>query len=115
MQFHEQAIQYECFTFQLFHDFIDFDKCTLGKQHKEHVLKASVIRTIKKLQLIHSNLCGPFIHASLERSKLFISNFLKKTLIFFLRIKNVTFNKFEAFNQMVENVKKKNIKVSRIN
>jgi hypothetical protein len=40
MQFHEQAIQYKCFIFQLFHDFIDFDKCTLGKQHKEHALKA---------------------------------------------------------------------------
>lgn len=75
MQFHEQAIQYECFTFQLFHDFINFDKCSLGKRHKEHLLKASVIRTIKKLQLIHSNLCGPFIHASLGRFKLSLAVF----------------------------------------
>ncbi len=90
------------------------DECILGKQHKEHVPKANVSRATTRNVLIHSNLCGPFIHTSLGGSKYFVTftiDFSKKTWIFFQRAKNGAFVKIKIFKQMVENVEEKKVKV----
>jgi hypothetical protein len=47
--------------------------CMLGKQHLEPILKHNNTRTKEVNELAHSNLCGTLPHASLSRSRYFLT------------------------------------------
>jgi hypothetical protein len=49
------------------------NSCMLGKQHLEPVLNHNNTRAKEVNELIHSNLCGPLPHASLSRSRYFLT------------------------------------------
>lgn len=79
--------------------------CMMGKQHKAKILKESSIRSTRKNEWINSNLCGPFIEASLGGSKyvvVFLDDFSRKSWTLFLKAKSNTFEKLKNFKSMIE-------------
>lgn len=92
--------------------------CMLGKQHLEPILKHNNTREKEVNELIHSDLCGPLPHASLSRSRYFltfINDFSQKNWTYFLKVKNEAFEKFKVFKRMIENHGRKRIKILRTN
>jgi len=79
--------------------------CLIGKQHREVIPKKSSWRATEKLQLIHSDICGPVspISSSAKRYFLsFIDDFSRKTWIYLLNEKSEAFNKFKDFKTLIE-------------
>ncbi len=82
----------------------------MGKQHKARIPKESSTRLTSNNELINSNLCGPFLEASLEGSKyivVFTDDFNRKSWTFFLKAKNGTFEKFKNLKIMIKDGKNK--------
>jgi hypothetical protein len=82
----------------------------MGKEHKAKIPKESSTRSTRKNELIHFDLCGPFLKASFGGSKyivIFIYDFNRKSWTFFLKAKNNTFEKFKILKSMIENGKNK--------
>jgi len=80
--------------------------CQLGKQTREKIPKVAENRATEILQLIHSDLCGPFPVQSLGKAKYFLTftdDKSRKTWIYFLQTKSQTFEKFKYFKSQVEN------------
>lgn len=79
--------------------------CLVGKQHRESVPKKSLWRASRRLQLIHSDLCGPISPASNSDKKYFltfIDDHSRKVWIYFLSHKSETFDFFTKFKSQVE-------------
>ncbi len=79
--------------------------CMMGKQHKVKIPKESSTKSTRKNELINSNLCGPFLEASLGGSKyivVFIDDFRRKSWTFFLKAKSDSFEKFKNLKIMIE-------------
>jgi transposase InsO family protein len=73
-------------------------------------------RSKEILDLIHSNVCGPMIVASLNGYLyyvLFIDDHSQKTWIYFLKNKDGVLAKFQEFKAQVENLTGRKIKVLR--
>jgi hypothetical protein len=90
----------------------------LGKQHLEPVLKHNNTREKEVNELIHSNLCGPLPHASLSRSKYFLTltnDFSQKIWTYFFKVQNEAFEKFKVSKRMIENHGRKRIRIPRTN
>jgi hypothetical protein len=90
--------------------------CMMGKQHKAKIPKENSTKSTRKNESINSNLCSPFLEASLGRSKyivVFTNDFNRKSWTFFLKAKSGTFEKFKNFKSMIEDGKNK-IRMSRI-
>ncbi len=88
----------------------------MGKQHKAKIPKENSTKSTRKNESINSNLCSPFLEASLGRSKyivVFTNDFNRKSWTFFLKAKSGTFEKFKNFKSMIEDGKNK-IRMSRI-
>ncbi|KAJ0847396.1 putative RNA-directed DNA polymerase [Helianthus annuus] len=80
--------------------------CKLGKQQREPIPKRSAWRATEKLQLIHTDLCGPInpISPSGKRYLLvFIDDYSRKGWVYFLAAKSESFATFKRFKAMVEN------------
>jgi len=89
----------------------------MGKQHKARIPKESSTMSTRKNELIHYDLCGPFLEASLEGSKyivVFTDDFNRKSWTFFMKVKNDTFEKFKNLKSMIEDGETK-IKMLRTN
>jgi hypothetical protein len=91
--------------------------CTLGKYVKstfhEKENRASVI-----LEIIHTDVCGPFLVASTEKHShyvVFVDEFSRKCWIFFMQKKDQTFSKFCEFKALVEKELGKQVKDLRSN
>ena len=80
------------------------DYCLFGKQHRVSFQKRSRRRD-NKLELVHSDVCGPLEVESLGGNKYFltfIDDSSRKTWIYFLRTKDQVFQQFQKFHAMVE-------------
>lgn len=79
--------------------------CLTGKQHRSCMPKKSSWRASKRLQLVHSDLCGPITPASHSDKRYilsFIDDFTRKTCVYFLREKSEAFGYFKIFKAGVE-------------
>lgn len=81
------------------------EACMKGKQHRVPFPKSSSWRATEKLQLIHSDLCGPITPSSNTQKRYlitFIDDFSRKTWIFFALEKSEAFQLFKMFKSSVE-------------
>ena len=79
--------------------------CLVGKQHRESVPKRSMWRASRRLQLIHSDICGPISPASNSDKRYiltFIDDHSRKMWVYFLSHKSETFVSFTRFKSLVE-------------
>ena len=79
--------------------------CLNGKQTRSSVFKQRTTYSKKLLELIHTDVAGPFRTPSLGGSYYFLTftnDYSRKTWVYFLRSKGECFNKFHFFHQMVE-------------
>jgi len=68
------------------------------------------------LELVHSDLAGPFQHPSFSRARYvltFINDFSRYTWVYFLKQKSEVFDHFQDFKTFVEKQSRKAIKVLR--
>jgi hypothetical protein len=89
--------------------------CALGKNVKGFFL-SSDNRSKEILDLIHSDVCGPMIVASLNGYLyyvLFIDDHFRKTWIYFLKNKDGVLAKFQEFKAQIENQTRRKIKILR--
>ena len=91
-----------------------YQGCILGK-HPEHKFeRASHERTSAPLELIHSDVAGPFPHISMSQAKYaltFIDDFSRYCWVYFLKHKSEFFGLFKVFKALVENQSRRKLKV----
>lgn len=90
--------------------------CIEGKQKCVAFPKGQSQRARNKLELIHSDLCGPMSEQSWSGSRYFITftdDFSRKSFVYFLKTKdqNTVLNVFIEFKNLVEN--QSNLKIKR--
>lgn len=88
----------------------------VGKQQREFIPKKTSWRATQKLQLIHSDICGPINPMSNSEKRYipsFIDDFSRKTWIYMLKEKSEALNKFKNFKTLAENEAGTNIKCLR--
>ena len=90
--------------------------CVIGKQHRDSIPKASNWRATEKLQLVHSDICGPINPTSNGGSRYFITftdDFSRKTWTYPLIEKSNAFDMFRKFKALVEKESKCQIQCLR--
>jgi hypothetical protein len=90
--------------------------CILGKHPQEKFDKGKSQRASAPLDLIHSDLMGPFPHPSINKARfvlIFVDDFSCFTWIYFLRKKSEVFQHLKYFKALVETQSEKKIKVLR--
>jgi transposase InsO family protein len=88
--------------------------CVLGKHPQEKFDKGKTRRASFPLDLIHSDLMGPFPHPSINKSRyvlIFFYDFSWFTWIYFLKEKPEVFQHLKDFKALVETQSGKKIKV----
>jgi hypothetical protein len=88
--------------------------CVLGKHPQEKFDKGNSQRASMPLDLIHSDLMGPFLHPSINKARfvlIFVDDFSHFTWIYFLRKKYQVFQHLKDFKALVETQSGKKIKV----
>jgi hypothetical protein len=88
--------------------------CVLGKHPKEKFDKGKSQRASTPLDLINSDLMGPFPHPSINKARfvrIFVDDFSHFTWIYFLRQKSEVFQHLKDFKDLVETQSGKKIKV----
>ncbi|KAK1437640.1 hypothetical protein QVD17_03434 [Tagetes erecta] len=91
------------------------EACILGKQSRKPFQSTSW-RAKSKLELIHTDLCGPMQEPSLGKSLyylLFIDDLTRMCWVYFITNKHEAFDKFKSFKAMIEKATGKEIKVLR--
>jgi hypothetical protein len=89
------------------------EACVLGKHHRQSISKVIQTITTCPLELVHSDLCGPFPQKSLTGSRYmltFIDNFSRRSWVYFLTTKDETLESFKHWRKTVEI--ESNLKVS---
>lgn len=89
--------------------------CLLGKQVR-FPFKGGGWRACEKLQLVHTDLCGPMSESSLNGSRYFITftdDMTRMSWIYFLRAKSEIIDVFVKFKALVKNQSGKKIKMLR--
>ena len=84
---------------------ITCEACVKGKHHRVPFPKQSKWRSTEKLELIHSDLCGPISPPSNSQKRYlisFIDDFSRKTWIYFVVEKSEAFHIFKAFKTFME-------------
>jgi len=80
--------------------------CILGKMHRQAFKKDGVVRAVRKLQLIHSDVCGPMRTQSLGGHwyfVTFIDDYSRYAWVYALKNKSDVFMHFKHYVSMVEN------------
>jgi hypothetical protein len=88
--------------------------CVLGKHPQEKFDKGKTQRDSSPLDMIHSDLMGPFPHPSINKVRfvlIFVDDFSHFTWIYFLRKKSEVFQHLKDFKALVETQSGKKIKV----
>jgi transposase InsO family protein len=91
--------------------------CALGKNTKGS-FTSSDSKSKGILDIIHSDVCGQMMVPSLGNFVyyvLFIDDYSRKRWIYFLKVEDEVFNKFQEFKALVENLSGKKIKILRSN
>lgn len=81
------------------------ETCNMGKQSRGIIPKKAVWRSMKRLELVHTDLCGPITPASQSGKRyvlVFIDDFTRKTWVYFLKNKSESFETFKKFKVFVE-------------
>jgi hypothetical protein len=79
--------------------------CVLGKHPQEKFNKGKSQRASAPLDLIHSDLMGPFLHPSISKARfvlIFVDDFSRFTWIYLLRQKSEVFQHLKDFKALVE-------------
>ena len=79
--------------------------CQFGKMSRKSFPTGQAWRASKKLELVHTDVCGPMRTSSLDNSKyfiLFIDDYSRMTWVYFLKEKSEVFNIFNKFKSHVE-------------
>lgn len=79
--------------------------CALAKQHRDPFPKSET-RSMKVLEIVHTDLCGPMENVSLGGAKYmltFTDDFSRKTFVYFLKEKSMVAKTFIHFKKAVEN------------
>jgi transposase InsO family protein len=87
--------------------------CILGKHPEEKFNTSKVWRTLSLLELIHSDITGPFPHPLISKVKYvltFIEDFSRYTWVYFLKLKSEVFECLKDIKHLVENQTGKRIK-----
>ena len=90
--------------------------CVLGKHPREKFDTGKTHRASSPLDLIHSDLMGPFPHPSINKARYvltFIDDFSRYTWVYLLRNKFEVFEHFEDFKALVETQSERKIKALR--
>lgn len=93
----------------------DCRTCLLGKQTRLP-FESSSWRASEKLQLIHTDVCGPMSETSLNGSRyfiIFIDDFSRICWIYFLKHKSEVAETFRKFKKLVENECGRTMKIVR--
>jgi hypothetical protein len=88
--------------------------CVLKKHPKQKFVKGMSQRASAPLDLIHSDLMGPFLHPSIKQARfflIFVDDFSRFTWIYFLRQKSEVFEHLKDFKSLVGTQSGKKIKV----
>jgi hypothetical protein len=88
--------------------------CVLGKHLQEKFDKGKTWRDFAPLDMIHSDLMGPFPHPYIRKLRfflIFVDDFSHFTWIYFLRKKYKVFQHLKDFKSLVATQSKKKIKV----
>jgi hypothetical protein len=81
------------------------DSCELRKQHRQPFPQSISKRATHKLELVHSDICGPMSITSLSNNLYFIlliDDFSRMTWVYFLKTKSQALSMFSNFKKMVE-------------
>ena len=92
------------------------EACQFGKQQRLPFPSDSTWRATEKLQLIHTDVCGPMSEMSLNGSKyflIFIDDFSRMCWVYFLKQNSEVANVFTEFKALVENQSQNTIKMIR--
>jgi transposase InsO family protein len=79
--------------------------CVIGKQHRDPIPKIANWRASEKLELVHSDICGPINHTSNGGNRYFITftdDFSRKTWTYPIIEKSSAFEIFKKFKALVE-------------
>ncbi|MCH81290.1 copia-type polyprotein, partial [Trifolium medium] len=79
--------------------------CLAGKQHRESIPKQAKWRASKKLELVHTDICGPITPQSNGGNRYFITftdDYTRKTWVYVLKDKAGAFEIFKVFKALVE-------------
>ena len=79
--------------------------CELGKSRRLPFSKAGVTRATHKLEIVHSDICGPMSTPSWSGNKyfvLFIDDYTRMCWVYFLNSKASVFSIFKSFKKLVE-------------
>ena len=93
------------------------DACQFGKMHRKPFSSSSVTRAINKLELVHTDLCGPMSVPSLSQNTyfiMFIDDLTRMNWVYFLSSKAQTFGVFKRFKAVVENESGCKLKMLRL-
>jgi len=80
--------------------------CQQGKQSKLPFQTSQAWRANQKLQLIHTDVCGPMKTKSLNGNNyflLFIDDYTRMCWVYFIKLKSEVFDVFKQFKALVEN------------
>ncbi|KAJ0532224.1 putative RNA-directed DNA polymerase [Helianthus annuus] len=79
--------------------------CCIGKQHRHPIPKTSTWRAKEKLELIHSDICGPISPKSNSGKRYilsFIDDYSRKAWVYVIAEKSEAFDCFKEFKKRVE-------------
>jgi hypothetical protein len=80
--------------------------CIIGKQQRDTIPKQAKWRASEKLQLVHSDICGPINPISNGGKRYFITftdDYCRKTWVYLMKEKSEAFEIFKIFKALVEN------------
>jgi transposase InsO family protein len=79
--------------------------CLAGKQHRDSIPKQANWRASAKLELVHSDICGPINPQSNSGNRYFMTftdDYSRKTWVYLLKEKSAAFEIFKNFKALVE-------------
>ena len=92
------------------------EACVHGKMHRTHHKPLKEIKLTEKLQLVHTDICGPMQTKSFGGSRYFITftdDYSRCCKVYFLKEKSEALEKFKEFKAAVENETGQSIKAVR--
>ena len=88
--------------------------CLTRKQSRKSIPKVRSHESSKILELVHSDVAGPFCIQSLGGARyfvIFIDDFSRKTWVYFMTSKDQVFEKFKLFLHASERLSSKKLKI----
>ena len=82
------------------------EKCVEGKMSKKPFKSVREIRSVRKLQCVHSDVCGPMPTQSIGGNKYFVTfidDYSRYCKVYFMKYKSEVFNKFKEFESTTTN------------